>query len=185
MDELTINTSESTRKKKKAKIDFVLNPNKAFKSTVNNNKPPKAKVFKNFPKLEFPEIVQKSEPYSVVKNFMETSVYITFGQLITHLQFRKNLHKSLIFKKKTPKTNKNPCQAKLTNNNNVTPLICKAQMADYFINLILNSELSVSIIVKHFLEAIGRKIDESSTKPITNVHGNKKKGLGIAKAVLV
>ncbi|KAG9305308.1 hypothetical protein G9A89_007803 [Geosiphon pyriformis] len=141
MDKLTINTSDSTKKKKKAKVDFVLDSNKASTSTTDNNKPPKAKVFKNPPKLESPEI--------------------------------------------TPKTNKRPCQAGLADNSNVTPLICKAQVAGYFIDLILNSRLFVSIIAKHFLEAIGRKIDKPSTQPMTNIYDNKKKDLGIAKAVPV
>ncbi|KAG9287068.1 hypothetical protein G9A89_023033 [Geosiphon pyriformis] len=185
MDELAINPSESTRKKKKAKVDFVLDPNKASTSTANNNELPKAKVFKNPPKLEPPEIVQKSGPYSVIKDLMETPAHITFGQLITHPQFRKDLRKSLIPKKKTPKTNKHPRQAGLADNSNVTPLICKAQVAGYFINLILDSGSSISVIAKHFFEAIGRKIDESSTQPMTNVHGDKKKGLGIAKAIPV
>ncbi|KAG9298723.1 hypothetical protein G9A89_012791 [Geosiphon pyriformis] len=178
MNKLAINTSELTKKKKKTKVDFVLNPKKASTSTADNNEPPKTK-------LEFPEIVQKSGPYSVVKDFMKTLAHIIFGQLMTHLQFRKNLCKSLIPKKKTPKTNKHFCQAGLANNSNVTLLICKAQVAGYFIDLILDNELSVSVIAKHFLEAIGRKIDESSIWPITNVHGDKKKGLSIAKAVSV
>ncbi|KAG9284794.1 hypothetical protein G9A89_003717 [Geosiphon pyriformis] len=96
MNELAINTSKSTRKKKKAKIDFVLDLNKASTLTANNNEPPKAKVFKNFSKLELPKIVQKSGPYSIVKNLMEPSVNIIFDQLITHLQFRKDFHKLLI-----------------------------------------------------------------------------------------
>ncbi|KAG9284500.1 hypothetical protein G9A89_014104 [Geosiphon pyriformis] len=73
----------------------------------------------------------------------------------------------------------------LADNSNITPLICKAQVAGYFIDLILDSGSSVSVIAKHFLEAIGRKIDEPSTRPMTNVHGDKKKGLGIAKAIPV
>ncbi|KAG9294816.1 hypothetical protein G9A89_008508 [Geosiphon pyriformis] len=101
---------------------------------------------------------------------MKTLVHIIFGQLITHPQFRKNLHKFLILKKKSLKTNKHSCQARLTNNSNVTLLICKAQVAGYFIDLILNSESSVSVIAKHFFEAIGRKIDEFLTKPMTNIH---------------
>ncbi|KAG9286861.1 hypothetical protein G9A89_012411 [Geosiphon pyriformis] len=178
MDELAINPSESTRKKKKAKVDFVLDSNKTSTSTVDNNESPKAKVFKNPPNT-------KIQPYFVVKDLMETSAHITFGQLMTYPQFRKDLRKSLIPKKKTPKTNKHPCQAGLADNSNVTSLICKAQVAGYFIDLILNSGSSVSVIAKHFLEAIGRKIDEPSTRPITNVHGDKKKGLGIAKAIPV
>ncbi|KAG9292551.1 hypothetical protein G9A89_006922 [Geosiphon pyriformis] len=170
IDELAINTSDLTRKKKKAKVDFILNPNKVSTSAADNNKPPKAKVFKNPPKLEFSEIVQKSGPYSVVKDLMKTPTHIIFGQLITHLQFRKDFHKSLISKKKTPKTNKCSHQAGLANNSNVTPLIYKAQVAGYFINLILDSRSSVSVIAKHFLEAIERKINESSIQPITNVH---------------
>ncbi|KAG9303105.1 hypothetical protein G9A89_005063 [Geosiphon pyriformis] len=185
MDELAINTSESTRKKKKAKVDFVLDPKKVSTSTANNNESLKAKVFKNFLKLEPPKIIQKSGLYSVVKNLMETSAHITFNQLMTHPQFRKNLCKSLIPKKKTPKTNKCSHQAELADNSNVTPLICKAQVTGYFINLILDSRSSVSVIAKHFLEAIGRKIDKSSTRPMTNVHGDKKKDLSIAKAIFV
>ncbi|KAG9300062.1 hypothetical protein G9A89_018339 [Geosiphon pyriformis] len=156
MDKLAINTSESTRKKKKAKVDFVLDLNKALTSTADNNEPPKAKVFKNPPKLEPPEIVQKSGSYSVIKNLMKTPAHITFGQLMTHPQFRKDLHKSLIPKKKTPKTNKHSLQAELADNSNVTPLICKTQVAGYFIDLNLDSGSSVS-----------------------------KKGLGIAKAIFV
>ncbi|KAG9306337.1 hypothetical protein G9A89_018220 [Geosiphon pyriformis] len=180
IDKLAINFSEFTRKKKKAKVDFILDPNKASTSTADNNEPPKAKVFKNPPKLEPPEIVQKSGPYSVVKDLIETPAYITFGQLMTHPQFRKNLHKSLIPKKKTPKTNKHPRQAGLADNSNVISLICKAQMAGYFIDLILDSGSSVSVIAKHFLETIGRKINEPFTRPMINVHG-----LGIAKAIPV
>ncbi|KAG9297783.1 hypothetical protein G9A89_011298 [Geosiphon pyriformis] len=176
IDRLTANLAQLleplAQAKKKAKIDFILDPNKASKSSADNNKPPKAKVFKNFSKLKLPEIVQKSGSYSVVKDLMETP-------------FRKDLCKSLIPKKKTPKTNKHSCQAGLADNSNVTSLICKAQVADYFINLILDSRLSVSVIAKHFLEAIGRKINEPFTRPITNIHGDKKKDLGIAKAILV
>ncbi|KAG9287212.1 hypothetical protein G9A89_008842 [Geosiphon pyriformis] len=185
MDELAINTSESTRKKKKAKVDFVLDPKKAFTSTADNNKLLKTKVFKNSPKLKPPEIVQKFGFYFVVKNLIETLAHITFDQLMTHPQFRKDLHKSLIPKKKTPKTNKCPHQAGLADNSNVTSLICKAQVAGYFIDLILNSRSFVSVIAKHFLKTIGRKIDESFTRPMTNIHGDKKKGLGIAKAIPV
>ncbi|KAG9299275.1 hypothetical protein G9A89_013923 [Geosiphon pyriformis] len=177
MNKLAINTSESTRKKKKAKIDFVLDLNKAFKSSADNNEPPKTKIFKNPPKLEPPEIVQKSGLYSIVKDLMETPAHIIFGQLMTHPQFRKDLHKSLISKKKTPKINKCPRQAGLADNSNVTPLIYKAQVAGYFIDLILDNKSSVSVIAKHFLE--------SSTKPMTNIYGNKKKGLDIAKAIPV
>ncbi|KAG9288911.1 hypothetical protein G9A89_019533 [Geosiphon pyriformis] len=79
-----LNTFDLTKKKKKAKIDFVLNPNKASTSTADNNEPPKAKVFKNSPKLESPEIVQKSGLYFVVKDLMETPAHIIFGQLMTH-----------------------------------------------------------------------------------------------------
>ncbi|KAG9298582.1 hypothetical protein G9A89_002529 [Geosiphon pyriformis] len=185
IDELAINTLELTRKKKKAKINFVLNPNKPFISTADNNKPPKTKVFKNLSKLESSKIVQKSGPYSIVKDLIETLAHIIFGQLMTHSQFRKDLRKSLIPKKKTPKTNKCSCQAGLADNSNVIPLICKAQVAGYFIDLILDSRSSVSVIAKHFLEAIGKKIDEPFTQPMTNIHGDKKKDLSIAKAVPV
>ncbi|KAG9303517.1 hypothetical protein G9A89_018413 [Geosiphon pyriformis] len=162
MDKLAINTSDLTKKKKKTKVNFILDPNKASTFTANNNKPPKIKVFKNSPKLEPLKIVQKSGPYSVKR----------FLQIIDT-------------KKKTPKTNKCLCQAGLANNSNITSLICKAQVAGYFIDLILDSRSFISIIAKHFFEAIGRKINEFSTRPIINIHNNKKKDLNIAKAVSV
>ncbi|KAG9303775.1 hypothetical protein G9A89_018672 [Geosiphon pyriformis] len=84
MNELAINTFDLTRKKKKTKVDFILDSNKALTSTTDNNKPSKTKVFKNSPKLEPPKIVQKSGPYSVVKDLMKTPAHITFGQLMTH-----------------------------------------------------------------------------------------------------
>ncbi|KAG9291833.1 hypothetical protein G9A89_012118 [Geosiphon pyriformis] len=177
MNKLAINSFDLTRKKKKTKVDFVLDSNKALISTANNNKPPKAKFFKNPSKLEPLKIAQKSGSYSVVKNFMKTPVHIIFGQLMTHSQFKKDLHKSLILKKKTPKTNKHPYQAELADNSNIISFICKAQVAGYFIDLILDSRLFVNIIAKYFLEAIGRKIDEPSTRPMTNIHDDKKKGL--------
>ncbi|KAG9301527.1 hypothetical protein G9A89_008379 [Geosiphon pyriformis] len=157
---------ENPLKKKKAKVDFILDSKKASTSIANNNELLKAKVFKNSLKLEFPEIVQKSGSYFVIKNLMKTPVHITFGQLMTHPQFRKDL-------------------SGLTDNSNVTPLICKAQVTGYFIDLILDSRSSVSVIAKHFFEAIGRIIDEFSTRPMTNIHNDKKKDLGIAKAISV
>ncbi|KAG9297954.1 hypothetical protein G9A89_018782 [Geosiphon pyriformis] len=71
------------------------------------------------------------------------------------------------------------------NEHNVTLLICKVQVASYFIDLILDSRSSVSVIAKHFLEAIRKKINKPSIQSITNVHDDKKKNLSIAKAVSV
>ncbi|KAG9293540.1 hypothetical protein G9A89_005543 [Geosiphon pyriformis] len=179
MDKLAINTTESTRKKKKAKVDFVLDPNKPFTLTADNNEPPKAKVFKNPPKLEPPEIVQKSGPYSVVKDLMETPAHITFDQLMTHPQFRKDLCKSLISKKKIPKTNKCSRQAGLADNSNVTPLICKAQVAGYFINLILDSGLSKGLGIAKAIPvringiSIETDMEVSKAKEYTIIVGNE------------
>ncbi|KAG9289413.1 hypothetical protein G9A89_007974 [Geosiphon pyriformis] len=89
MNKLAINLSDLTRKKKKAKVNFVLDLNKASTSTANNNESPKTKVFKNSPKLEPPEIVQKSGFYSVVKDLMETPVHITFEESLTESLARK------------------------------------------------------------------------------------------------
>ncbi|KAG9297202.1 hypothetical protein G9A89_019483 [Geosiphon pyriformis] len=188
MDELAINPSKSTRKKKKAKVDFVLDPNKASTSTANNNKSPKAKIFKNSPKLEPPEIVQKSGPYSVVKDLMETPVHIIFGQLMTHPQFRKDFCKSLIPKKKTSKTNKRPRQAGLADNSNITSLICKAQVVGYFIDLILDSGSSKGFgIVKAIPVRINgisieTDMEVSEVKEYTIIVGNE--WLKKAKALL-
>ncbi|KAG9288441.1 hypothetical protein G9A89_015647 [Geosiphon pyriformis] len=166
IDELAINISKPTRKKKKAKIDFVLDPNKASTSAADNNEPLKAKVFKNPSKLEPPEIVQKSGPYSVVKDLMETPTHITFSQFTVQKGSLQILDSK---------------EEDIKNQQTFLP----TQVAEYFIDLILDSGSSVSVIAKHFLEAIGRKIDEPSIRPMTNIHGDKKKGLSIAKAVSV
>ncbi|KAG9293569.1 hypothetical protein G9A89_005572 [Geosiphon pyriformis] len=159
IDELAINTSESTRKKKKAKVDFILDSNKASTSTVDNIEPPKTKVFKNSLKLKSSEIVQKSGSYFVVKDLMEISAYITFGQFSQIIDSKEE--------------NTKDQQALLSSwtcdNSNVTPLIYKAQVNGYFIDLILDSRSSVSVIAKHFLEAIRKKIDEPSIQPIVMV----------------
>src|SRR5215204_7264683 len=66
-----------------------------------------------------------------------------------------------------------------------TPLTCEAKVAGYKFKLILDSGSSVSVISKHFLEAIACKIDEPSRRDLSNVHGQRKRALGIAKEVPV
>ncbi|KAG9294165.1 hypothetical protein G9A89_021524 [Geosiphon pyriformis] len=56
MDKLAINTFKSTKKKKKTKVDFILNPNKVSTSTANNNEPPKAKPISLIPREKLREV---------------------------------------------------------------------------------------------------------------------------------
>ncbi|KAG9289407.1 hypothetical protein G9A89_007968 [Geosiphon pyriformis] len=48
-----------------------------------------------------------------------------------------------------------------------------------------NNNILIKVLITESREAYHKKIDKPSTKPMTNVHGDKKKGLGIAKAIPV
>src|SRR5215204_6999622 len=63
--------------------------------------------------------------------------------------------------------------------------MCKAKIAGYKFKLILDSSSSISVISKNFLQAIARKVDGPSQRDLSNVHGQQKRPLGIAKDILV
>ncbi|KAG9288515.1 hypothetical protein G9A89_015721 [Geosiphon pyriformis] len=78
MDELAINTSKPTRKKKKAKIDFIIDLKKVSILTVDNNELPKAKKAKALLDYELCELtIRYSEKPIVVKCCHWTTFSVT------------------------------------------------------------------------------------------------------------
>jgi hypothetical protein len=115
--------------------------------------------------LDPPDLVRRAGTYSIVEDMMHTKANITYGQLLGNLAIRKDLRKSLIPKKKIPRSTKAVKRARASHatiTNETTPLTCTAKCAGYNFKLILDSGSSVSVISKHFLEAIARNIDEAS-----------------------
>ena len=174
---------EQPRKKQKNKdIEETGEASTSAKPIFTDNKEKKNKTT---PKMDPPAIVKNSGHYSIVEDLIHTKASISFGQLLANPQLHKDLRKSLIPKKKNNKSFKRPKQSSLATTRDTTPLTCEAKVAGYKFKLILDSGSSVSVISKHFLEAIARKIDEPSRRDLSNVHGQRKRALGIAKEVPV
>jgi hypothetical protein len=49
--------------------------------------------------------------------------------------------------------------------------MCKAQVAGWKVEVILDSGSSISIVSKNFMESLGRKIEKPSERRITGIHG--------------
>ncbi|KAG9301542.1 hypothetical protein G9A89_008394 [Geosiphon pyriformis] len=114
---------------------------------------------------------------------------ITINQMgkITNAQFKELQNKitQVIFEKEVQEILKD---RKFANNSNVTPLICQAQVAGYFINLILDSRSSVNLDIA---KAISVHINSISIETDMEVFEAKKyiiivgnKWLKKAKALL-
>jgi hypothetical protein len=135
------------------------------------------------------EIVERAGPYSIVEDLMHTKANITFGQLLGNPTYCKSARKSMVPKKRIPRVGKGVKRTKSSNlsqsTKDTTPLICKAKIAGYSFDLILDSGSSVSVIAKPFLDAIARKIDGPSKRAMSSVHREKKKAMGIAKDIPV
>jgi len=57
-------------------------------------------------------------------------------------------------------------------------MYCTAKVDGQWIQLILDSGSSGSVITKSFMEKINRKIDRQSSINMVGIHGDKKKALG-------
>ena len=62
-------------------------------------------------------------------------------------------------------------------------MTCKAQVARWKVEVILDSGSSISIISKNFMESIGRRIEKTSGRKITGIHGERCSSLGIVTQV--
>jgi hypothetical protein len=78
--------------------------------------------------------------------------------------------------------------AKVANHTKIegnTPMMCKAQVAGWKVEVILDSGSSISIVSKNFMESLGRRIEKPSERRITGIHGEKRPSLGIVTQVPV
>src|SRR4051812_32561668 len=66
-----------------------------------------------------------------------------------------------------------------------TPMMCKAQVAGWKVEVILDSGLSIRIVSKNFLESLGRRIEKPSDRGIIGIHSEKCLSLGIVTQVLI
>ncbi|CAG8777613.1 18196_t:CDS:2, partial [Dentiscutata erythropus] len=66
-----------------------------------------------------------------------------------------------------------------------TPMICKAQVAGWKVDIILDSGSSISIISENFMKSLGRKINKSSDKKIISIHGERRSSMGVVTQVQV
>ena len=98
--------SNSTRSKKKLKATDDNEVEEDHNITKTLDDKTKVKKFKNPPKMDPSELVQRSGVYSIVEDLMHTKANITYGQLVTNPTIYKALRKSLIPKKRIPRVAK-------------------------------------------------------------------------------
>lgn len=129
---------------------------------------PKQKKRKKVPPVQQPYMTQNAPPYSIVADLLATKANITFGQLMAMPPHRSETRKAL-----TPKRTRVVKMANHTTVEGNTPMTCKAQVAGWKVEVILDSGSSISIISKNFMESIGRRIEKTSGRKITGIHGER------------
>src|SRR6185369_10856300 len=139
---------------------------------------PKQKKRKKVPPVQQPYMTQNAPPYSIVADLLATKANITLGQLMAMPHHRSEIRKAL-----TPKRTRVVKMANHTAIEGNTPMTCKAQVAGWKVEVILDSGSSISIISKKFMESIGRRIEKVSGRKITGIHGERRPSLGIVTQV--
>ena len=139
---------------------------------------PKQKKRKKVPPVQQPYMTQNAPPYSIVADLLATKANITLGQLMAMPHHRSETRKAL-----TPKRTRVVKMANHTAIEGNTPMTCKAQVAGWKVEVILDSGSSISIISKKFMESIGRRIEKVSGRKITGIHGERRPSLGIVTQV--
>src|SRR6266516_3036483 len=66
-----------------------------------------------------------------------------------------------------------------------TPLICKAQVYGWTIDLIVDFGSSISVISENFMKDIGHHPTKTSTRTVSDIHGEKKLPIGIVENIQV
>ena len=187
VDKRKNNTSQHSKKKSKTTHET----NNKDDSRILDDKVEETddKKPKKPPKMDPPEIVERARPYSIVKDLIHTKANITFGQLLGNLTYHKSAQKSMMPKKRIPRVGKGIKRNKSSNlahsTKDTTPFTCKAKIARYSFDLILDSGSFISVIAKPFLDAIVRKINGPSKQAMFSIHREKKKVIGIAKDIPV
>ena len=132
------------------------------------------------PSPQQPYMTQAAPPYSIVSDLLNTRANITLGQIMAMPPFRNDVRKAL-----APKRAKATKVANHTKIEGNTPMMCKAQVAGWKVEVILDSGSSISIVSKSFMESLGRRVERSSERRITGIHGEKRSSLGIVTQVPV
>jgi hypothetical protein len=171
-------------------------PSFEFKNT-EMEKDPKTKVEKKKKrKLAFAEkplIEQKAMSYSIVSDLLHLKSNITVAQLLNIPQFKNELKKALTPRRVRRSKPRDPTQDKKGKKREMmvgaastnTPMICKGQVGQQTINIIVDSGSSISIISKRFADYLKRKPNQASTKRITGIHGDQRASLGVITDVPV
>jgi hypothetical protein len=102
---------------------------------------PKQKKRKKVPPVQQPYMTQNAPPYSIVADLLATRANITLGQLMAMPHHRSETRKAL-----TPKRTRIVKMANHTTIEGNTPMTCKAQVAGWKVEVILDSGSSISII---------------------------------------
>jgi hypothetical protein len=132
------------------------------------------------PSPQQPYMTQNAPPYSIVSDLLNTKANITFGQLMAMPPYRNDVRKAT-----APKRAKIAKVANHTKVDGNTPMMCKAQVAGWKVEVILDSGSSISIVSKKFMESLGRRVEKPSERRITGIHGEKRPSLGIVTQVPV
>ncbi|RHZ80083.1 hypothetical protein Glove_139g208 [Diversispora epigaea] len=72
--------------------------------------------------------------------------------------------------------------AKIANHTKIegnTPMICKTQVAELKVEVILNNGFFISIVSKSFMESLGRSVEKSSERRIISIYSEKRSSLEI------
>src|SRR6185436_19159715 len=118
-------------------------------------------------------------PYSIVSDLLNTRANITLGQIMAMPPFRNDVQKTL-----APKYAKATKVANHTKIERNTSMMCKAQIAGWKVEVILDSDFSISIVSKRFMESLRRRVEKSERK-ITGIHDERRSSLEIVTQVSV
>ena len=135
--------------------------------------------------MEPPPLVQAAKQYSISEDLLNTKANITFAQLLQSPQIRKELKKSITPRRKGAKHVHFGKSVNIPKGATFTPLICKAQVYGWTIDLIVDSGSSISVISENFMKDIGHHPTKTSTRTVSDIHGEKKLPIGIVENIQV
>jgi hypothetical protein len=123
--------------------------------------------------MESLSLIQTLKNYSITKDLLNTKVNVIFAQLFQSSQYRKEFKKSITPRRKGTKQVHFGTNVAIPKNTIFTPLLCKAQVYGWTIDLIVNSESSISVIFKKFMKNIGHKLTRTSSRTVSDIHSEK------------
>src|SRR6266487_3093744 len=122
-------------------------------------------------KIQPPPLVQASKNYSIIEDLLNTRANVTFAQLLQSPLIRKELKKSITPQRRGAKQVHFGKSAAIPSNATFTPLLCKARVYGWTIDLIVDSGSSISVISEKFMKDIGQKPARTSSRTVSDIHG--------------